>query len=121
ANAPSPALFGYTLPSMLQGEIAIQYRLRGRCTLVAAGRLSGLTALATGARWVDTGRAKQELVVAAEAAAGAAQALGYAPQTAASAWLLGHEGGMLGIAAAEAGDATALTTGALLHGCTFVD
>jgi 3-oxoacyl-[acyl-carrier-protein] synthase II len=121
ANAPSPALFVYTLPSMFQGEIAIQYRLRGRCTLLSAGRLSSLTALATGARWVDTGRAKQVLVVAAEAAAGAAQALGYAPQTAAAAWLLGQEDGILGIAAADAADATALTTGALLHGCTFVD
>ena len=56
AGAPSPALFVYTLPSMFQGEIAIAYHLRGRCTLLSTGELSAMTALATGIRWVEKGR-----------------------------------------------------------------
>jgi 3-oxoacyl-(acyl-carrier-protein) synthase len=67
AGAPSPALFVYTLPSMFQGEIAIQFRLRGRCTMVAAGPWSGLRALALAVRRVTAGRAAAVLCVAAEA------------------------------------------------------
>ena len=66
AGQPSPARFVYTLPSMFQGEIAIAYGLQGRCTLLGAGELSGLTALATGIRWIERGRASAVLVVAAD-------------------------------------------------------
>jgi 3-oxoacyl-(acyl-carrier-protein) synthase len=79
AGAPSPAQFVYTLPSMFQGEIAIRHGLRGRCTLLSAGRLSGLCALATGVRWVLKDRAGHVLVVAADATPEA---------SAAAAWLL---------------------------------
>jgi hypothetical protein len=93
-GTPSPALFVYTLPSMFLGEIAIAHRLRGRCTLLSAGALSGLTALATAVRWIEKGRAKYVLAVAADAAGPAAQALDAAnkAQSAAAAWLIGPEG-----------------------------
>ncbi len=94
AGAPSPALFVYTLPSMFLGEVAILHRLRGRCTLLSAGALSGLTALATAVRWIERGRAKYVLAIAADAAGPAANALHPAnkAQSAAAAWLIGPDG-----------------------------
>ncbi|MCB9896300.1 MAG: hypothetical protein H6839_17860 [Planctomycetes bacterium] len=127
AGAPSPALFVYTLPSMFQGEIAIQYHLRGRCTLLSTGELSGMTALATGIRWIEKGRAKHVLVVAADAAGPAAAELGpgFSPQSAAAAYLLSGDGDGRALSDSrfdgEAGDAMALTPGALSYGTTFVD
>jgi hypothetical protein len=122
AGAPSPALFVYTLPSMFQGEIAIHWKFRGRCTLLSAGELSAMTALATGIRWIDKGRAKHVLVVAADAAGPAAAQLNMPPQSAAAAWLLSAGEG-LGEARYNAGpgDALVLQPGALKYGCTFVE
>ena len=94
AGHPSPALFVYTLPSMFQGEVAILHRLRGRCTLLSAGRLSGLTALATAARWIEKGRAAHVLAIAADAGGPGSSDLdpAVAPQRAAAAWLLSTQG-----------------------------
>jgi hypothetical protein len=94
AGHPSPALFVYTLPSMFQGEVAILHRLRGRCTLLSAGRLSGLTALATAVRWIEKGRASHVLAIAADAGGPGARALHPAEthQRAAAAWLLSAKG-----------------------------
>ncbi|MBK8208273.1 MAG: hypothetical protein IPK87_15970 [Planctomycetes bacterium] len=94
AGNPSPALFVYTLPSMFQGEVAILHKLRGRCTLLSAGPLSGLTALATAIRWIEKGRATHVLAIAADAAGAAAHALtpDNKPQSAAAAWLLSAQG-----------------------------
>lgn len=127
AGAPSPALFVYTLPSMFQGEIAIAYKLRGRCTLLSTAELSAMTALGTGIRWVEKGRAKHVLVVAADAAGPAAAELGpdFKPQSAAAAWLLSGwgEGPQLSNVQfnKEPGDATQLQPGELRYGMTFVD
>ncbi|MBX3460014.1 MAG: hypothetical protein KF696_08615 [Planctomycetes bacterium] len=127
AGNPSPALFVYTLPSMFQGEVAILHRLRGRCTLLSAGALSGLAALATAVRWIEKGRARHVLAIAADAAGPAAQAIDPSrePQTAAAAWLLSGEGGRLGIGNvrynAPRGNARELAPGSLRHGLTFVD
>ena len=128
AGAPSPALFVYTLPSMFQGEIAIAYHLRGRCTLLSTGELSAMTALATGIRWVEKGRAKHVLVVAADAAGPAASGLGpdFTPQSAAAAWLLSGDdapGRRLSEVCfnAEPGKALVLQPGELSYGVTFVD
>lgn len=128
AGAPSPALFVYTLPSMFQGEIAIAYHLRGRCTLLSTGELSAMTALGTGIRWVEKGRAKHVLVVAADAAGPAAAELGpdFTPQSAAAAWLLtGDDGPGRRLSdvrfSAEPGDALVLQAGELAYGVTFVD
>jgi hypothetical protein len=127
AGAPSPALFVYTLPSMFQGEIAIHYHLRGRCTLLSTGELSAMTALCTGIRWIEKGRAKHVLVVAADAAGPAAAELGpkYTPQSAATAYLLtgGDSGRSLSDVRfnAELAGATALQPGKLSYGTTFVD
>lgn len=127
AGAPSPALFVYTLPSMFQGEIAIQYALRGRCTLLSTGELSAMTALGTGIRWIEKSRARHVLVVAADAAGPAAAELGpgFTPQSAAAAYLLSGDGPGRGLsdvlfnAAAE--DAQSLKAGELKYGTTFVD
>jgi hypothetical protein len=126
AGHPSPALFVYTLPSMFQGEVAILHRLRGRCTLLSAGALSGLTALATGVRWIEKGRAKHVLVIAADAAGEAAQKLDAStgPQMAAAAWLL--TGGNKGLLLSDASfvamkGASRLERGELGYGLAFVD
>jgi len=111
AGAPSPAAFVYTLPSMFLGEIAIHHGLRGRCTLVSAGRLSGLAALETGVRWVTRGRARAVLVVAADAAG---PGLHTPPASAAVAWLLAPGAGP-GFALG-AGDGRELDAGTLPHG-----
>jgi 3-oxoacyl-(acyl-carrier-protein) synthase len=122
AGAPSPALFVYTLPSMFQGEIAIHWHLRGRCTLLSTGELSAMTALATGIRWIEKGRAKHVLVVAADAAGPAAAELKFTPQSAAAAWLLTDGAGLSDVRYnAEAGEAVVLQPGELKHACTFVD
>ena len=127
AGAPSPALFVYTLPSMFQGEIAIKFHLRGRCTLLSTGKLSALTALGTGIRWIEKGRAKHVLVVAADAAGPAAAQLGRkcTAQSAAAAYLLSSEGDGRELADvqfnAEPGDARVLKPGTLMYGTTFVD
>jgi hypothetical protein len=127
AGAPSPALFVYTLPSMFQGEIAIKFGLRGRCTLLSTGALSAMTALGTGIRWIEKGRAKHVLVVAADAAGPAAAQLGpdYTPQSAAAAYLLSGEGEGRELADvrfnAEPGDARVLQPGELKYGTTFAD
>jgi hypothetical protein len=126
AGHPSPALFVYTLPSMFQGEVAILHRLRGRCALLSAGALSGLTALATGVRWIEKGRAKHVLVIAADAAGEAAQKLDAStgPQMAAAAWLLSQDGE--GIELSDVSftcddAAEVLVPGGLGYGLTFVD
>ena len=85
AGAPSPALFVYTLPSMFQGEIAIRFRLRGRCVLFAGGTDCAKLALNQAARMVDKGRAPAVLAIAADAARGHAEA---------EAWLVGSYGGL---------------------------
>ena len=127
AGAPSPALFVYTLPSMFQGEIAIQFHLRGRCTLLSTGELSAMTALATGIRWIEKARAKHVLVVAADAAGPAAAELGpdFGAQSAAAAYLLSGDGEGRALSDSrfdgEAGDAKELTSGELSYGTTFVD
>jgi 3-oxoacyl-(acyl-carrier-protein) synthase len=69
-GAASPASFVYTLPSMYLGEIAIRFGLRGRCALLTGGPLAGLSALVTGVRWLEQGRASAVLVTAAEAVQG---------------------------------------------------
>ncbi|MCB9933132.1 MAG: hypothetical protein H6841_06910 [Planctomycetes bacterium] len=128
AGSPSPALFVYTLPSMFQGEIAIAYHLRGRCTLLSTGELSAMTALATGIRWVEKGRAKHVLVVAADAAGPAASELGpdFTPQSGAAAWLLSGDeapGRRLSDVRfdSQPGEALVLQPGKLAYGVTFVD
>jgi 3-oxoacyl-(acyl-carrier-protein) synthase len=122
AGAPSPALFVYTLPSMFQGEIAIHWHLRGRCTLLSTGELSAMTALATGIRWIEKGRAKHVMVVAADAAGPAAAELKFTPQSAAAAWLLTDGPGLSDVRFnAEPGNAVVLQPGELKHACTFVD
>ncbi|MBZ0137569.1 MAG: hypothetical protein K8I27_14480 [Planctomycetes bacterium] len=127
AGAPSPALFVYTLPSMFQGEIAIAFKLRGRCTLLSTGELSAMTALATGIRWIERVRARHVLVVAAEAAGPAAAGLGadFTPFSAAAAWLLTCQGEGVGLSDVrfntEPGDARQLQPGALKYGAGFVD
>lgn len=127
AGNPSPALFVYTLPSMFQGEVAILHKLRGRCTLLSAGPLSGLTALATAIRWVEKGRATHVLAIAADAAGAAANALASAnkPQSAAAAWLLSAQGDGPTLADAlfdaEAGDARDLKPGDLRYGMCGID
>jgi hypothetical protein len=122
AGAPSPALFVYTLPSMFQGEIAIHWHFRGRCTLLSTGELSAMTALATGIRWIEKGRAKHVLVVAADAAGPAAAELKLTPQSAAAAWLLTEGSGLSDVRFnAEPGEAAVLQPGELKHACTFVD
>lgn len=124
AGAPSPALFVYTLPSMFQGEIAIRYGLRGRCTLLSNGELSAMTALATGVRWIEKGRAPAVLVVAAEAAGPAAanHDRNFTPQSAAAAWLLCPGSGLAGASFdGEADGAQALTNEGLGYGMSFVD
>lgn len=127
AGAPSPALFIYTLPSMFQGETAIAFKLRGRCTLLSTGELSAMTALGTGIRWIEKGRAKHVLVVAADAAGPAAAELGpgFTAQSAAAAWLLSGwgEGPQLSEVKfnKEPGDAATLESGELKYGTTFVD
>lgn len=130
AGAPSPALFVYTLPSMFQGEIAIQYKLRGRCTLLSTGELSAMTALGTGIRWIEKQRAKHALVIAADAAGPAAAELGpaFTPQSAATAYLLtsadsDQPGRRLSDVRfnAEPGAAHVLERGVLKYGTTFVD
>ncbi|MCA8913204.1 MAG: hypothetical protein KDB82_16005 [Planctomycetes bacterium] len=127
AGAPSPALFVYTLPSMFQGEIAIKFHLRGRCTLLSTGELSALTALGTGIRWIEKGRAKHVLVVVGDAAGPAAAQLGpdYTAQSAAAAYLLSGEGNGRELADVrfntEPGEARILEPGGLKYGTTFVD
>ena len=127
AGAPSPALFVYTLPSMFQGEIAIAFKLRGRCTLLSTGKLSAMTALGTGIRWIEKGRAKHVLVVAADAAGPATAELGpdFTPQSAAGAWLLSGDGDGTQLSDVEfnkdRGEATQLEPGVLKYGTTFVD
>lgn len=91
-GAPSPALFVYTLPSMFQGEVAIQFKLRGRCALVSCGAQSEEAALDMAIRWVDKARAPAVLAISAEAAGPAAKASGQRVVTTARAWLL-VEGG----------------------------
>lgn len=93
AGAPSPALFVYTLPSMFQGEVAIQFKLRGRCALFHGAAFAGSKALAQATQWVERGRAPAVLAIAADAAGPAAAAAGYGPpRTAAEAWLVAAEG-----------------------------
>jgi 3-oxoacyl-[acyl-carrier-protein] synthase II len=128
AGAPSPALFVYTLPSMFQGEIAIAWHLRGRCTLLSTGELSAMTALATGIRWVEKGRAKHVLVVAADAAGPAASELGpdFTPRSAAAAWLLSGDdapGRRLSDARFDnqPSESLVLQAGELSYGVTFAD
>ncbi|MBK9974120.1 MAG: hypothetical protein IPP14_05030 [Planctomycetes bacterium] len=123
AGAPSPALFVYTLPSMFQGEIAIQFKLRGRCALYCCGETSGVTALATAAKWVDQGRAPAVLAIAAEAAGPAAAAAGYGPpQTAAMAWLLAATGKGPEMGSATISEtAQQLPPGQLRNGLTRLD
>jgi hypothetical protein len=122
AGAPSPALFVYTLPSMFQGEIAIHWHFRGRCTLLSTGELSAMTALATGIRWIDKGRAKHVLVVAADAAGPAAVQLGMTAHSAAAAWLLsGGEGLSDARFNMPREDAVELAPGAFKYACIFVD
>lgn len=127
AGAPSPALFVYTLPSMFQGEIAIRYGLRGRCTLLSTGALSSMTALAQGIRWIEKGRARHVLVVGADAAGPAARTLGddFAPMSAGAAWLLAGEGGGVALSDtrfnSDPGGASVLKPGGLKYGTTFVD
>jgi 3-oxoacyl-(acyl-carrier-protein) synthase len=74
AGLPSPALFVYTLPSMFQGEIAIHFRLRGRCVLYSGGGVSAEQAQEVAARLVDKRRAPAALAMAADAANGRAEA-----------------------------------------------
>lgn len=122
-GAPSPALFVYTLPSMFQGEISIQFRLRGRCALFHGGELAGLVALAQAARWVDNGRAPAVLAIAADAAGPAAKRAGAGePQTAACAWLLAASGAGREITIAS-GEETGheLARGELRNGLTRLD
>ncbi len=124
SGAPSPALFVYTLPSTFLGEVAILHRLRGRCALLSAGRLSGLTALATAVRWIEKGRSRHVLAIAADAAGPAAQALDAAntPQSAAAAWLLSADGNgprLGGVQYTEAADGR--PPGELRYGMTWVD
>lgn len=92
AGTPSPALFVYTLPSMFQGEVAIHFKLRGRCTLFC-GPHAGRDAPAQALRWVNQGRAPAVLAIVADAVGPAARAAGIGPsQTNATAWLLAAEG-----------------------------
>lgn len=70
AGAPSPALFVYTLPSMFQGEIAIHFKLRGRCVLYAGAE----SAQQHAERLVDKHRAPAVLAIAADAAKGRVEA-----------------------------------------------
>jgi len=123
AGAPSPALFVYTLPSMFQGEVSIQFKLRGRCALYCCGETSGITALATAAKWVDQGRAPAVLAIAADAAGPAAAAAGYGPpQTAAMAWLLAATGTGREISGAALQQAAPkLIRGQLRNGLTGLD
>lgn len=122
AGNPSPALFVYTLPSMFQGEIAIHWHFRGRCTLLSTGELSAMTALATGIRWIDKGRAKHVLVVAADAAGPAAIELGMNAHSAAAVWLLTGGEGLSDVRFnAPTDGATELQPGGLKYACTFVD
>jgi hypothetical protein len=96
----SPALFVYTLPSMFVGEIAIKFGIRGRATLINAGRLSAVAALVNGARLIEKGRAKSALVVAAEAVEQAARDLDFVERglSGAAAWLLAPgSGGICGL------------------------
>ncbi|MBE7490174.1 MAG: hypothetical protein HS108_00205 [Planctomycetes bacterium] len=96
AGAPSPALFVYTLPSMFQGEVSIQFRLRGRCTLLC-GPGAGLQALQLALRWVNSARVPAVLAVVADAAGLAARQAGLTTaRTAAAAWLMGAGSGFDG-------------------------
>lgn len=126
AGHPSPALFVYTLPSMFQGEVAILHRLRGRCALFNTGRLSGLSALATAARWIDKGRARHVLAIAADAGGPGAAELDPAtpPQRAAAAWLLSADGrgpALSDPAFNASADGTELKPAILRHGLHAVD
>lgn len=126
-GAASPAQFVYTLPSMFQGETSIRYGLRGRCALLSTGAMSGMTALATGIRWIATQRARHALVIAADTAGAAAQKFNkdYAPMSAASAWLLSATGDGRLLSNAyfntDPRDSTVLTPGQLRYATTFAD
>lgn len=102
AGAPSPALFVYTLPSMFQGEIAIRFKLRGRCVLYSGSVLSGEQALAHAVRLVDKGRAPTVLVVAADAVGSAAKRAGMGVlKSHAEAWLLAAGAGFANLVDAQ--------------------
>jgi 3-oxoacyl-[acyl-carrier-protein] synthase III len=79
---------------MFVGEIAIKLGIRGRTTLLNAGKLSAIAALASGVRLIERGRAPAVLVVAAEAVGPASRDLDFDSrgQSGAAAWLLAREG-----------------------------
>lgn len=120
AGAPSPSLFVYTLPSMFQGELAIHFRLQGRCLLLAQHELSGMAALETALRWVGKGRASSVLVVVADACGPlGSKLIGRPSMGEAYAYLISSHGH--GIRVVNAEDGAPLAKGDSALGCTFLD
>jgi hypothetical protein len=62
----SPSLFVYTLPTAAPAEVSIALGSRGPLLTVNAGTASGLTAIARGLEWVQSGRCAQVLCGVAE-------------------------------------------------------
>ncbi len=122
AGAPSPAMFVYTLPSMFQGELAIHYRLQGRCTLLSQGKLSGMAALDTALRWVGKRRVSSVLVIAADACGPLSSRLtGQAEHGEAYAYLIAGHGHGIRVVNAEGAEARPLARGDSALGCTWLD
>lgn len=122
AGAPSPSLFVYTLPSMFQGELAIHYRLQGRCQLLAQGELSGVAALETALRWVGKGRASSVLVIAADACGPLSSKLtGKQEHAEAYAYLIAGHGHGIRVVNAEGAEGKTLARGDSALACTWLD
>lgn len=69
-GGPSPALFSYTLPSTLLGELSIRHRITGANICLSAGPSSGEAALWEAAHFVCEDGIEACIAVAAEAAGG---------------------------------------------------
>lgn len=122
AGAPSPALFVYTLPSMFQGELAIHYRLQGRCTLLSQGELSGMAALDTALRWVGQRRVSSVLVIAADACGRLGSKLTGQPEHGeAYAYLIAGHGHGIRVVNTSSTEGKPLVQGESALGCTFLD
>lgn len=61
-----PSLFVYTLPTAAAGELSIALAATGPLLIVNAGAASGLTAVARGLEWVQSGRCPVALACSAE-------------------------------------------------------
>ena len=61
-----PSLFVYTLPTAAAGELSIALAATGPLLTVNAGTASGLTAVASGLEWVQTGRCPAAIACSAE-------------------------------------------------------